>query len=106
MVKVRFIAASGAERELDVEPGTSVMMAGTTAAIEGALGDCGGNMSCGTCHCHIAPEWRARIADPSEAELMMLDCVLDVTDDSRLGCQIKIRPELEGMVVRVPEFKL
>lgn len=104
MVKLRFVSPDGAEREIDAPEGVSVMKAATDAGIEGIIGDCGGNLSCATCHGYIAPEWRARLTDPSSLELEMLDCALDVTEDSRLTCQIVTSPELDGLTVGIPPY--
>lgn len=101
-IAVRFINADGTETLTDVENGLSMMEAAVAAGVEGIIGECGGNLACATCHCWIASEWREKLGQPSEFELAMLDCALNVTEDSRLGCQVVARSELDGMTVRVP----
>ena len=58
-------------------------------------GTCGGNMSCCTCHVYLEqPEIQALLPPPEEAELDMLDLAYDPKDTSRLGCQVKLTPQL------------
>jgi len=102
MITLRFVQADGSEREVQVKEGVSVMKAAVDAGVKGIIGDCGGNLSCATCHGYIAPEWRSKLPQPREFELQMLECALDVTDDSRLTCQVLASPELDGLVIRVP----
>ena len=63
---------------------------------------CSGVMACSTCHVHVDAEWFAAVGPPSEAEEDMLDLAFDRRDISRLGCQLQLKPELEGLVVRLP----
>lgn len=61
-----------------------------------------GNMSCATCHVILDPETYDKLEPPSTAELDMLDLAFEPTSTSRLGCQIKMRPDLDGMTVIIP----
>ncbi|MGE0669115.1 MAG: 2Fe-2S iron-sulfur cluster-binding protein [Sphingomonadales bacterium] len=102
MVKLIVIDASGAEHVLDAEAGRSVMKAATDALIPGIMGECGGCLSCATCHGYVDEAWAPKLAPPSESEVDMLSCAVDVEANSRLTCQIEMTPELEGLVVRLP----
>jgi 2Fe-2S ferredoxin len=62
---------------------------------------CGGAMSCGTCHVHVDQAWLGRLPPPDEGEEAMLDCLDDRRADSRLSCQIVLKPELDGLSVVV-----
>ena len=77
--------------------------------IKGIDGACGGAMACATCHCYIAPEWVDRVEtqdnEKSEEEDDMLDVAFDVRETSRLGCQIKVTDELDGLTVGLPGVK-
>jgi len=106
MISLTFILADGYQETVQAAPGTSVMKAAVAAGIQGIPGDCGGNLSCGTCHAYIDAEWRRQLPEQRPEELAMLDCVLDVTAESRLTCQITLTADLDGLVLRVPEFKL
>jgi 2Fe-2S ferredoxin len=63
-------------------------------------------MACATCHVHVAPEWADRIEAPSLEEEEMLEFALELASTSRLGCQIRLQPGLDGLVVEVPESSL
>ena len=60
-------------------------------------------MACATCHVIVDPAWFDRLPDPSEDEEDMLDLAYDIRKTSRLGCQIKLTEELDGLVVRLPK---
>lgn len=59
-------------------------------------------MACSTCHVILAPEDYKKIPEPVDEENDMLDLAFGLTATSRLGCQVRLRPELEGMRVRLP----
>jgi 2Fe-2S ferredoxin len=86
----------------DVEEGTSLMELGRNHGVTGIMGDCGGGCACATCHVYVDQEWFEKVGPPDEIEYAMLDMVADVQrDNSRLGCQIKMKPELDGITVTV-----
>lgn len=67
-------------------------------------GTCGGMAMCASCHCYIESDHD--LIEPSEDEEDMLDQAFFVEDNSRLGCQIFMKPELEGLKVTLaPESK-
>ena len=68
--------------------------------IEGA---CEGNMACSTCHMILCADDYAALKSPSEEEDEMLDLAFGLTATSRLGCQINLTVEMEGMVIRLPK---
>lgn len=102
MPKVRFIQHDGTERVVEGEAGNSVMQTARDNMVSGIIGDCGGNCSCATCHGYVDPAWLPKLAPRSETELVMLDGVMNVEDNSRLTCQIKLTPTLDGIVIRLP----
>ncbi len=106
MVTLRFVYPDGSERVVQAPEGISVMKAAVSAGIVGVAGDCGGNLSCATCHCYIGEERRRKLPAPPPEELAMLDCALDVTDDSRLTCQIQVSSLIDGITIHVPEVKI
>ena len=104
MAEVRFIAHDGAETVLDVQPGNSLMMAAVFDGIEAIEGVCGGCLSCATCHVYIDEAWRDRLPEPSGDELRMLaEVAAERRPGSRLSCQIEMREDLDGLVVRMPD---
>lgn len=60
---------------------------------------CGGCAACATCHVYVDAEWGGKLSAANEEELDMLDLALDVTDESRLSCQIEFTDELDGLKV-------
>jgi 2Fe-2S ferredoxin len=98
-----FIDFSGVQREIMAPSGTSVMRAALDNQIRGIDGDCGGQCGCGTCHVFVDPAWLVKLGDRSDAEAGMLELAADAQTNSRLGCQITLRAELDGLVVHVPK---
>ena len=103
MAKITYIEHDGAEHVVDVKPGLSVMEGAVRNNIPGIDADCGGACACATCHVHVDPEWFDRTGERSVMEESMLDFAENVTETSRLSCQIQVRDELDGLIVRMPE---
>jgi len=106
MVKILYIEHNGAEHVVEAQAGSTVMQAAIENLVPGIIGDCGGCCSCATCHGYVDPGWMDRLPPKSDEESMMLDGALSVKPESRLTCQIKIGPELDGLVVRLPESQI
>ncbi|WAH55408.1 2Fe-2S iron-sulfur cluster-binding protein [Pseudomonas silvicola] len=102
MPTVTFIEANGTEHAVDARSGTSLMEVAVANLVPGILGDCGGNCSCATCHTYIEAGWAEKVPQASGEELEILEGALDVSDNSRLACQIVLNDGLDGLVVRVP----
>ena len=103
MPVVTYIEFGGMEHRVEVPEGYSVMEGATKNDIPGIEADCGGAGACATCHVYVDDAWGEQAGKPSEDELEMLECANDVTDASRLSCQIVIRASLDGLIVRLPE---
>jgi ferredoxin, 2Fe-2S len=101
MPKMTFIERDGSRREVDAPLGLSVLEIAhrNNVEIEGA---CEGSLACSTCHVVVSPEWFDLLKDPSEDEEDMLDLAFGLTKTSRLGCQIIISEELDGLTVSLP----
>ena len=65
-------------------------------------GACEGNMACSTCHVIVDPDWSGKLSRPAEEEEDMLDLVYGLRRTSRLGCQIIMTAELDGLTLRLP----
>ncbi|MEO5597111.1 MAG: 2Fe-2S iron-sulfur cluster-binding protein [Novosphingobium sp.] len=102
MVLVKFIDSSGVESQVSIDDGTSVMEGAIRAGIDGIDADCGGQLSCATCHVYVGEEWEAKVAPMSEDEDALLEFAIDRRANSRLCCQIIVRPDIEGLVIEVP----
>jgi 2Fe-2S ferredoxin len=101
MPKVTFIERSGARREFDVKVGLSLLEVAHANNID-LEGACEGSLACSTCHVIVEPDWYDVLPDASEDEEDMLDLAFGLTRTSRLGCQIIITKELDGLTVRLP----
>ncbi|MFK7885332.1 MAG: 2Fe-2S iron-sulfur cluster-binding protein [Gammaproteobacteria bacterium] len=106
MPKITFIDHAGSETQVDAPAGFSVMEAAIENNVAGIDADCGGCLSCATCHVFVEDEWLAKLPPREDDELDMLDCTAeDSNDNSRLSCQIKVTDELDGITIRMPEHQ-
>ena len=102
-MKATWIQTDGASVTLDVNPGTTLMQAATDHGVKHIIGECGGSMSCATCHVVVDPSWTDRAGPPSGFEDEMLDTTeADRQPNSRLSCQITMRADLDGIILHVP----
>ena len=103
MPKVTFIKPSGDEVTIDAETGTSLLEVAHQNGLQDDLeGACEGSLACSTCHVIVDAKWYDLLPEPVEEEDDMLDLAFGLTSTSRLGCQIIMKPELDGLVVRIP----
>lgn len=102
MTRITFIEHNGIEHVVDATDEQSVMQAAVDHMIPGIVADCGGACSCGTCHAYIDAPWADKLPAPAADEAMLLDGALHAEPGSRLTCQIRVRSELDGLVVRLP----
>ena len=102
-VTVTFVQEDGEVKTLEqVATNQSLMEAGRAAGVAGILADCGGACACATCHVYVDPDWMEKVGAPDDIEAEMLDMVSDVAKPtSRLSCQIRLKPELDGLKVEV-----
>lgn len=103
MIRLTFIAATGEEQVVDAKPGHSVMESAVKNNVAGIAADCGGALSCATCRIYVSEPWRDKLAPPTEMEQSTIEFSEDTTPGLRLSCQIKVTPELDGLVVHTPE---
>ena len=102
MPKVIFVSADGKERkEIDAPVGLSILEIAHKHGID-LEGACEGSLACSTCHVIVEPEYFDMLPEPKEEEEDMLDLAWGLTHTSRLGCQIIITEELDGLTVRLP----
>jgi ferredoxin, 2Fe-2S len=103
MITVHLIAASGQQHTLQAKAGRSLMQAAVDAGIEGIAADCGGCLSCATCHVMLSPAWAVLLPPPSKDELAMLEMTAHPAQTgSRLSCQLTLTPELNGLNAQLP----
>ena len=102
MARITYILHDGTEHTVEAEPGMTVMEAAVKNGIPGIAAECGGACACATCHVYVADAWIETVGKAQDMEQDMLDFASDVRENSRLSCQIKITPALDGLVVTTP----
>ncbi|EKF17953.1 2Fe-2S iron-sulfur cluster-binding protein [Nitratireductor pacificus] len=103
MTKITYIAPNGSQFDVDADNGSTVMENAIRNAVPGIEAECGGACACATCHVYVDPDWAEAAGEPEAMEEDMLDFAFEVQPTSRLSCQIIVREELDGLVVRIPE---
>ena len=104
MSKVTYRLPDGSERALDLRDGQSVMEGAVRNGVSGVLAECGGSAMCATCHVYVEDGPVAALPPMGDDEDAMLDETASArTERSRLSCQIRLTPALDGLVVRIPE---
>ncbi|MBT4769137.1 MAG: 2Fe-2S iron-sulfur cluster binding domain-containing protein [Rhodospirillaceae bacterium] len=101
MPKMTFILPDNSRREVDAPLGLSVLDIAHKNEID-LEGACEGSLACSTCHVIVDPEFFGRLDEATEDEEDMLDLAWGLNHTSRLGCQIIITQELDGLVVTLP----
>ena len=103
MPKVIYVGDAGQEHAIDAVLGESVMATAVKNGVPGIIGECGGNVSCATCHVWVRDEFVPLVGEPGDMEEDLLDmAVSERRDGSRLSCQVRVVPELDGLTVDVP----
>jgi ferredoxin, 2Fe-2S len=101
MPKITFIDTEGTRRDVDAPVGLSVLEIAHKNDID-LEGACEGSLACSTCHVIVEQEWYDLLSDASEDEEDMLDLAFGLTKTSRLGCQIIMSEELDGLTLKLP----
>ena len=100
---VTFRHPNGLLQKAPGRPGQSLMRAALAAGIDAIAADCGGALSCATCHVWVAAEWTERLPAPSAEENEMLEMTAAPRrEHSRLSCQIVLNDSLHGLTVDLP----
>jgi len=103
MITLHLVTADQRTRELRCAPGQSLMKAAVDAGVDQIAADCGGTLTCATCHVYVDEAWATRLPAPVADETDMLDfAAAPVKPNSRLSCQIVLTPDLDGLVVHLP----
>jgi 2Fe-2S ferredoxin len=101
MAKIHVTDREGRQLDIEAADGLSLMEPLRDVA-DGVEALCGGMCSCSTCHVFVDPQWAARLKVPKDDEMELLqgsECYRP--GESRLACQIKVSPELDGLVVTI-----
>lgn len=106
MIKIN-VTEDGQQKTVSGKPGISLMETLRNAGIEGIVAECGGSMSCASCHVFVDSEWLTAMGEVSEMESDMLDCTATEREaGSRLSCQIMLTDTMDGLSVTVPDEQL
>ena len=103
MPNIIFVEHGGTRHEVEAEEQMNLMEVATMNLGPGVEGMCGGVASCATCHCYINDPWKEKLEAQGPQELHMLETAKNRQDNSRLGCQVLVTWEMEGMEVHLPE---
>ena len=103
MAIIKYIEFNGTEHEVEVQNGLTVMEGAVQNDIPGIDADCGGGMSCATCHVYVKEDWYNKLPKKEMGEDDMLDQSYEPKTNSRLSCQIMVSDDLDGLTVYMPE---
>jgi ferredoxin, 2Fe-2S len=103
MPKITYRDGKGSAQTVEAEIGTTVMEAAIKNGIPGIVAECGGACACATCHVYVDEAFMSLVGDPQPMEEDMLDFAYDVRPNSRLSCQIRVREDIDGLVVTTPD---
>jgi len=107
MPSITFIHPDGRSEAVDAAVGDSAMYAALNHGIDSIVAECGGNAVCATCHVYVDDAWLAKLPPIGGNEDDLLDgTATQRQPNSRLSCQIRIAPELDGLVLRLPDRQI
>ena len=102
MPKITYKTNDNKTYSVDVQNGLTVMEGAVQNDIPGIDADCGGGMSCATCHVYVNEEWLDKLPVKEDGEEDMLDMAFEPKKNSRLSCQLTVSDELDGLIVETP----
>jgi ferredoxin, 2Fe-2S len=104
MPKITYISHAGQPSQFEVPVGMSVMEGGVRNGVDEIVAECGGSCLCATCHVYVDEKWLAALEPMAEDENAMLESTAaERLPNSRLSCQLIVKPSLDGLIVRTPE---
>jgi len=104
--KITYISHQQEAFQIDVPVGESVMEGAVRNGIDGIVAECGGSCLCATCHVYVDEKFLRLLPPIGEEQDAMLDSTAcERLPNSRLSCQIQVTPELDGLIVRMPEYQ-
>jgi 2Fe-2S ferredoxin len=101
--QITYLTIDGTPFVVDAIEGASVMQIATSNGVPGIDAECGGSLTCATCHVYVDEEWFENVGAPSRSETEMLTFAEEPGATSRLSCQIRYQREFDGLIVRIPE---
>jgi 2Fe-2S ferredoxin len=102
MPRATYTDPTGTPHTLEGDDGVSLMDLAVKHGVPGIVAECGGFMNCASCHVYVSDDWTERVGGPSEEEVEMLEGAMsDFLPTSRLSCQVRLSPELDGVDVTI-----
>ncbi|KAJ3198644.1 hypothetical protein HDU67_003463, partial [Dinochytrium kinnereticum] len=101
MYEVTYITSDGEKVTVNAKDGWNLLDIAHTYDIE-LEGACEGSLACSTCHVIMEQKFYDKLEEPSDEENDMLDLAFGLTDTSRLGCQVAMSKDLDGMTIKIP----
>ncbi|KAH3687025.1 hypothetical protein WICPIJ_001997 [Wickerhamomyces pijperi] len=98
---ITFITKEGEQLQYEVAEGDTILDIAQHYNLD-MEGACGGSCACSTCHVIVDPEYYEKLEEPDDDENDMLDLAFGLTETSRLGCQVKMSKEIDGIRVALP----
>ena len=103
MITIHLVAPDGAETTLQAREGKSLMEVAVAANVPEIAADCGGMLTCATCHVYVREPFASALPAPRDDERAMLEfAAAPRRPNSRLSCQIALTPALDGLAVDLP----
>lgn len=102
MTTITFITHEDERYAIEAVNGATAMETAVRNSVPGIDAECGGACACATCHVYVDDEWTEIVGEPEAMEEDMLDFAFEMKPNSRLSCQIKVRDELNGLILRIP----
>jgi 2Fe-2S ferredoxin len=107
MITLHFIAnndpSAQGSAKISSKTGKTLMQAAQSGGVDGIAADCGGSLTCATCHVMVREPWASRLPAPGADELAMLEFTAVARQpNSRLACQIELTEALDGLTVDLP----
>ncbi len=106
MPRITYIEHNGTEHTVEVAVGLTVMEGAVNNNVPGIEADCGGACACSTCHAYVNPDWVGKLPAREDMEEDMLDFAFEPNERSRRTCQIQVTPEIDGLVLQLPEKQI
>lgn len=104
MPQITYIENNGTEHQIELPLGATLMEGAVQNDIKGIVAECGGSCMCATCHVYIDEQFLNLLPEMEEEEDEMLEGVTaERKENSRLGCQVRVSKQLDGVIVRIPE---
>lgn len=105
MTRISFTAPDSTVHTVEAEDGESLMRVALQNDVPGIVGECGGELTCGTCHIYVPTEWQDRAGVQSDGEQELLSMMDDVRPESRLACQIEVNPGLDTLKIQISTYQ-